>query len=122
MQSYFCSDVTNDYQQVSTSVLDRVQPVVYSSLTEASVAKHYSFFIASGNVCLMPEFTARINNLSCTVKRAERIAAYLCNSALNYTSTKSQKLKRGGKSNTLFDRNSCESMDYLNIGLGESFD
>lgn len=37
-----------------------------------------TFTVITGNVCLMPEFLARMNNVSNTVKRAEKMARLLC--------------------------------------------
>lgn len=37
-----------------------------------------TYTVVTANVCLMPEFLSKLNNVSNTVKRAERMARLLC--------------------------------------------
>nr|XP_039273616.1 sphingomyelin phosphodiesterase 5-like isoform X1 [Styela clava] len=49
-----------------------------------------SYVLVSGNVCLMPEFLAKLNNVSNSVKRAEKISNLLCGNQIPSNSHKAQ--------------------------------
>lgn len=49
-----------------------------------------SYVLVTGNVCLMPEFLARLNNVSNSLKRAEKISHLLCGNQPLPNSTRSQ--------------------------------
>ena len=66
-------------------------PEVSSKPEDKYGSTQYEFFLASGNVCLMPEFIGRVNNLFDTVNRAKNIASYFTNKSMSFAVPDSPK-------------------------------
>ena len=110
------NSVTKSFKYEAASNFN--QPIVHSLLTEPCTSKQLSFIFVSGNVCLMPEFTARINNLSHSVNRAEKIADYFCNKPVIQSRVNKQIKER--KTSNLHNLSNSESIDYIDNGLSRS--
>ena len=97
---------TNQYKKILDVHLQ-------SSTFEGIDSKENTFTLASGNLCLMPEFGARINNLSHTVHRANKIGSYFTNSEMVKQPKKSKKEKnKANISNSTESLNETDKCTY----------
>ena len=72
-----------------------------------------SFFLISANVCLMPEFASRINNLSHTVNRAKKIATYLCGKTMTFSTPSNKSWSKVEETSFLCPPSSTESINLV---------
>ena len=79
-----------------------------------------TFFLTSANVCLMPEFAARINNLSHTVNRAKKIATYFSGKTEVF-SPATFKWSRTRETSFLCPFSSNESMNFVGASKSREF-
>lgn len=72
-QRLLFSNVSSPYRNISDPKENT------ASIKEATTSFSKKFYtVVSGNVCLMPEFLAKLNNVSNSVKRAKKISQLVC--------------------------------------------